>query len=43
LKRGHTEDSDKVVCEALEEKIGLRYPIFKPVSLPDFQIANDGE
>jgi hypothetical protein len=24
-----------------EEKSALRYPIFKPVSLPDFQIGND--
>jgi hypothetical protein len=24
-----------------EEKMALRYPIFKPVSLPDFQIGND--
>jgi hypothetical protein len=27
--------------EVEEQKIPLRYPIFKPVSLPDFRIGND--
>jgi hypothetical protein len=31
----------KVLYEAEEQKITPRYPIFKPVSLPDFQIGDD--